>query len=218
MNEPRRRVLRPRDAASLLLVRSVRDGAFEVLMGRRHHGHVFMPGAWVFPGGRVEPADAAVEPAAPLRPDVAARLARTASARRARALAVAAVRETFEETGLLLAPDPVPDVWNRALHPRLDALDYVYRAVTPPGAPRRFNTRFFMADATHAHGVIRGDGELEEIAFVPLEEARKLAALAVTSRVLAEVARLVAEPPPPDPLRPMPVSRWLHGKRRVDIE
>ena len=218
MNEPRRRVLRPRDAASLLLVRTVGDGAFEVLMGRRHHCHVFMPGAWVFPGGRVEPADAAIEPAAPLRPDVAARLARTASAQRARALAVAAVRETFEETGLLLAPGPVPEAWNRALHPRLDALDYVYRAVTPPGAPRRFNTRFFMADATHAHGVIRGDGELEEIAFVPLEEARKLAALAVTSRVLAEVARLVAEPPPPDPLRPMPVSRWLRGKRRVDIE
>ncbi|MBM3558797.1 MAG: NUDIX hydrolase, partial [Alphaproteobacteria bacterium] len=57
MNEPRRRVLRPRDAASLLLVRAVPDGTFEVLMGRRHHGHVFMPGAWVFPGGRVEPGD-----------------------------------------------------------------------------------------------------------------------------------------------------------------
>ncbi|MGE0254553.1 MAG: NUDIX domain-containing protein [Alphaproteobacteria bacterium] len=218
MTEPRRRVLRPRDAASLLLVRAVADGTFEVLMGRRHHGHVFMPGAWVFPGGRVEPSDAAVEPSAPLRPDVAARLARTATPRRARALAVAAVRETFEETGILLAPDPVPDTWNRGLRPRLDALDYVYRAVTPPGAPRRFNTRFFMAEATHAHGAIRSDGELEEIAFVPLDEARKLAALAVTSRVLAEVARLVATPPSPDPHRPMPVSRWLHGKRRVDVE
>ena len=102
---------RPRDSATLILVRS--DGPeLRVLMGRRHERHSFMPGKFVFPGGAVDEADAQVCPAVDLDSRSLAklmlRMRGRPSARRARALAMAAVRETFEETGLILGrPFPV---------------------------------------------------------------------------------------------------------------
>ena len=115
--EPRRRTdgvrpkgtkaVRPRHAATLIVLR--RDGPKpRVLMGRRHGGHDFMPDKWVFPGGRIDRADFRAPFATDLRPEVAARLARTAPPVRVRALALAAVRETFEEVGLLLARPAPP--------------------------------------------------------------------------------------------------------------
>src|SRR3546814_3707989 len=74
----------------------------EVLMSERIAAHVFVPENYVFPGGRVDRSDAFVQPATPLRPDVLERLSRSATPRRALALAMAAVRETFEETGLVV--------------------------------------------------------------------------------------------------------------------
>src|SRR5271170_8366073 len=95
------RAVRPRDAATLIVLR--RDGPKpRVLMGRRHGGHDFMPDKWVFPGGRIDPSDFRAPVASELRPNVAARLNKTAPPKRARALALAAIRETFEECGLLL--------------------------------------------------------------------------------------------------------------------
>src|SRR5438876_8892846 len=95
--------LRPKDAATIILID--RSGATpKVLLGRRHHGHKFMPGKFVFPGGRMEPLDRRMGAATPLDPRIEARLmqhTRRPSADKARALALAAIRETFEETGLL---------------------------------------------------------------------------------------------------------------------
>src|SRR6476661_4555459 len=91
----------PQDSASLIILDRTGPSP-KVLLGRRHEGHAFMPGKFVFPGGRVEAADAAMPSATELDPKAAAKLMQGASARRARALALAAVRETFEETGLLL--------------------------------------------------------------------------------------------------------------------
>jgi 8-oxo-dGTP pyrophosphatase MutT (NUDIX family) len=96
------KAVRPRDAATLIVLRH--DGPKpRVLMGRRHGGHNFMPDKWVFPGGRIDPSDFRPPVASELRPDVAERLATTAPPKRARALALSAIRETFEETGLVLA-------------------------------------------------------------------------------------------------------------------
>ena len=94
--------MRPRDAATLILVRE-RGKIPEVLMGCRDAKHAFMPNRYVFPGGRVDRADAHVPIATPLDRHVKARLLKAATALRAQALGVAAVRETFEETGLMLA-------------------------------------------------------------------------------------------------------------------
>ncbi len=210
----------PKDAATLILTRG-RPGRVEVLMGRRAPGHVFMASKWVFPGGRIERADFTAASATDLPRAAAARLQRELPPHRARALALAAVRETYEETGLLLAepapPASVAGPWREfraeGALPDLAALDYVARAITPPGRTRRFDARFFMADAAallHPEPTA-GSGELDEIAWLPLADARALDLPAITRFVLAEVAeRLDA------PTRPLPFVRMVRGRHVVD--
>ena len=210
-----RRSPRPKDAATLVLVRDAAGGP-EILLGRRPRRQVFMPDHYVFPGGGVEPCDRWVRPATELKPAVAARLARSATPARARSLAAAAVRETFEETGLALglpapaaAARPVRPEWQAfhatGLAPAFDRLDYIYRAVTPPGLPRRFNARFFLARADDAAGTIGGNGELLDLGWVPLAEAIGLPIPYITAVVLEEVEHMYAAPPDPDRDRPVPV-------------
>jgi len=210
----------PKDAATLILTR-VRKGQAEVLMGRRAPGHVFMAAKWVFPGGRIERSDFNAAAANDLpRPDTA-RLTREVQARRARALALAAVRETFEETGLLLAePAPAASVagsWRefRAVGalPDLAALSYVARAITPPGRTRRFDARFFMADARallHPEPTA-GSGELDEIAWLSLADTRSLDLPAITRFVLGEVGERLAHP-----ARPLPYVRMVRGRHVIE--
>lgn len=208
--------MRPKDAATLILVR---DGA--VLMGRRAPGHVFMASKWVFPGGRIDRSDFSAASANELPRDDAARLSVELTPRRARALALTAVRETFEETGLLLAePAPVAHVagpWRpfRAIGalPDLAALRYVARAITPPGRTRRFDARFFMADASALLDPepTAGSGELDEIAWLPLEDARAQDLPAITRFVLGEVAARLEQPD-----RPAPFVRFVRGRHVVD--
>jgi 8-oxo-dGTP pyrophosphatase MutT (NUDIX family) len=177
--------LRPRDAATLILVRE-RGKIPEVLMGCRAAKSAFMPNRYVFPGGRVE-----------------ARLLKAATALRAQALGVAAVRETFEETGLMLAKPlkngaPGKDYgehWkgflDKGMAPALDCLDLIARAVTPPGRPRRFNARFFMARAEDATGEIRHSSEMGDIRWVRLDEARELPLPTITGLILGEIPLFV---------------------------
>ncbi|TAJ57415.1 NUDIX domain-containing protein [Brevundimonas sp.] len=210
----------PKDAATLILTR-VRRGKPEVLMGRRAPGHVFMAAKWVFPGGRIDRSDFSAASANDLPDRETARLAREVPARRARALALAAVRETFEETGLLLAaPAPAASVagpWRefRAVGalPDLAALAYVARAITPPGRTRRFDARFFMADARallHPEPTA-GSGELDEIAWLPLAETQSLDLPAITRFVLGEVGERLARPD-----RPLPFVRMVRGRHLVE--
>lgn len=185
-----------------------------------------MPNRYVFPGGRVDPLDSRVVPATPLRPEVVARLTRACSPPRAHALAIAAIRETYEETGLMLAkaapagaPGSTRDPWRafaaRGVAPALDCLDYVLRAVTPPRRPRRFNARFFVADAADALGEIRGSGELEDIQWVPISRALRLPIPAITQSVLRLVVHLLTEPPTADHQRPVPLYRQRYGRDEI---
>ncbi|MGZ9100356.1 MAG: NUDIX hydrolase [Brevundimonas sp.] len=211
---------RPKDAATLILTR-LRKGEAEVLMGRRAPGHVFMAAKWVFPGGRVDRSDFLAASASDLPQAETARLTREVPARRARALALAAVRETFEETGLLLAAPapaaPVAGPWREfraaGALPDLAALAYVARAITPPGRTRRFDARFFMADARallHPEPTA-GSGELDEIAWLPLAGTRSLDLPAITRFVLGEVAERLAHP-----ARPLPYVRMVRGQHVVE--
>lgn len=217
---PFSRPVRPRNAATLILLR--RDGPkLRVLMGRRHGGHDFMPDKWVFPGGRIDRSDFRAPYATDLRHPVAARVGRTAPPARARALAMAAVRETFEEAGLLLArPAPARSAagpWREFLGQGaladLDALEFIARAVTPPSSPKRFDARFFMAEADRLISLERGAdcGELDEIAWVELEEALHLDLPSVTRFVLKEIPLRLA-----DPRRPAPSLRFLRGSHRIE--
>jgi len=211
---------RPKDAATLLIVR--RDGPNpRVLMGRRHEGHAFMPDKWVFPGGRIHPSDFRVPVASELRHEVADALARGCPGKRGRALALAAIRETFEETGLLLARPAPPrtsrgewrDFVKAGALPDLGALDYVARAVTPPGRTRRFDARFFVADADallSLDPVVISD-ELGEVAWFDWAAAAKLDLPAITRVILAEVAARFETPG-----RPIPFHRFVRGGHRLE--
>ena len=215
--------MRPRDAATLILVRR-RGKIPEVLLGCRDAKHAFMPNRYVFPGGRVDKDDARVPIATPLDRHVRARLQKAATPRRARALAVAAVRETFEETGLMLARPlkngpPAEDFgehWkgflDEGMAPALDRLDLIARAVTPPGRPRRFNARFFMARAEDALGEIRHSSEMGDIRWVRLDEARELPLPTITGLILGEIGRLVKEPPDRSKQRKIPLFVTVHRK------
>lgn len=212
--------MRPRDAATLILIRQSSSSA-EVLMGRRASGHVFMASKWVFPGGRIDRSDFSMASATEMTPDTLARLVREMHPRRAQALALTAVRETFEETGLLLArpapPRPVAGPWRefRAVGalPDLGALTYIARAITPPGRTRRFDARFFLADATSLLDPVptSGSGELDEIAWWPLAAAQALDLPAITRFVLGEVAERLT-----GPQRPLPFVRMVRGQHVVD--
>ncbi|HZP69158.1 MAG TPA: NUDIX hydrolase [Pseudolabrys sp.] len=193
----------PRDAATLMLID--RSGpAPRVLLGRRHAGHKFMPGKFVFPGGRIEPLDRKMTAISELHPDAEKKLLERvtdASTDYARAFALAAVRETAEETGLLLGvkrdqPPAVPgEIWaefaKAGVHPDLGQIHFIARAVTPPRRPRRFDTRFLTADASAiAHrieGVVGPDSELVELAWVPIEDAARLDMPTITAIVLEEL-------------------------------
>src|SRR5215813_8154055 len=171
--------MRPRDAATLILVR-MKNRTPEVLMGCRAAKSAFMPNRYVFPGGRVDPADAHIPIATPLDRHVRARLLKAASEQRAKALGVAAVRETFEETGLILGKPLKGGVskkdygehWkgflDQGMAPALDGLDLIAREITPPGRPRRLNARFFRARAEDASGEIRHSSEMGDIRWVRL--------------------------------------------------
>lgn len=209
---------RPKDAATLILVRSGQHP--QILMGRRAPGHVFMASKWVFPGGRIDRSDFAAASASDPRSPTRMRLEAEMPPHRARALCLTAVRETFEETGLILGqaalPASVAGPW-RAFRaagalPDLSALDYVARAITPPGRTRRFDARFFMANASFllAPEPTAGSGELDEIAWLPLDDVRALDLPSITRFVLAEVAERLTQPG-----RPIPFVRMVRGQHLV---
>ncbi len=172
---------RPKDAATLILVD--RSSAIpKVLVGKRHDKVVFMPGKFVFPGGRVDKTDYRVPCAAPVTAELEANLAKGSPktpASRAKSLAVAAIREACEETGLCLGrktegkaklEGPWKPFADAGLLPDPSSLFLIARAITPPGRVKRFDTRFFTADAsaiTHrVDGVIHADAELVELVWV----------------------------------------------------
>lgn len=196
-------VTRPRDAASLVLVRGGRQG-IEVLMGRRAARHRFLPHHYVFPGGRVDASDHRVRPLAPLRAEVEKRLMACCAAGRARALAVAAVRETWEETGLLLG-----QLEAGGLRPALDRLDYVLRAITPSASPIRFHARFFVANAVGAGGRLGGNGELLDLAWRPVEACLKLPIADVTEFMLRDI---IGAPAKSRGARDVPVFAFRSGR------
>lgn len=201
-------VIRPVDAAALVLVdRSKRTP--RVLLGRRNPALRFMPGKFVFPGGRVDADDRRVPVYGMLDTESERRLMTRVtrpSAARARALALAAIRETCEETGLLIgtdeagAPHRLPGAWGSfgeaGLFPNLEALTFVARAVTPPRLARRFDTRFFLAELPQvAHrlgGVVGPDAEFVETGWFTLAEAKTADVPEITRAILDEIETRLA--------------------------
>lgn len=176
----------PRDAASLLLLRGQDTPGQEpeILMGLRGAGHRFMPNHIVFPGGAVDPHDHHGAMASQPPPDVLRRLQTGATASLAHAMVVAAARELEEETGLHLGHPPA-----------FAGIDYLCRAITPPGGAIRFDARFLVIDAALAQGTLAGSGELENLRWFGLGEALALRLSFPTRKVLEQLALWLARSP-----------------------
>ncbi len=187
----------PRDAATLVIVERTAHGP-RVLMGRRGRRAAFAPEVYVFPGGGVDPADATARPATPLDPAIAHQASATGDDAFATTLAMASVRETFEETGLLLAAPGDPgatghESWETmrgmGLAPDLDKLAFLGRAITPRLSPIRFHARFFIADRADMSGEVADSDELTDLQWVLVENALHLPVIDVTEFMLGEVWR-----------------------------
>lgn len=223
--------LKPRDAATLILID--RSGPIpKVLVGKRHDKVVFMPGKFVFPGGRVDTSDHRVPVAAPMPKELEANLLKGSpkiTASRAKSLAVAAIREACEETGLCLGrksdgaaklDGPWKPFAEAGLLPDPSGLFLIARAITPPGRIKRFDTRFFTADASaithHVEGVIHPEAELVELVWVELG-SKPLADLhPMTKNVLGELEKRLAA----GPLRhdaAVPFFHFYGGKMQKDV-
>lgn len=197
---------KPRDAATLIIIRHD-DAMPKVLLGQRHDSHAFMPNKFVFPGGRLDTGDMRLKVGCDLHPAVHEKLLQRmrgrVSASRARGLAIAAIRETYEETGLFLGSLPVtmalkseewPDVV-AASALDLSALRFFARAITPPGRTRRFDSRFFVAHARHIGNLDNprhpGSGELLKPHWFSFGEALELDLPMITRDVLKRLQPLM---------------------------
>jgi 8-oxo-dGTP pyrophosphatase MutT (NUDIX family) len=223
---------RPKDAATLILVDRSGSTA-KVLVGKRHDKVVFMPGKFVFPGGRVDKSDNRVPVAAQIPKELETNLLKGSpkiTATRAKSLAIAAIREACEETGLCLgrtadgAPAKLDGAWrpfaDAGLLPDPSGLFLIARAITPPGRVRRFDTRFFTADASaiahRVEGVVHPDAELVELVWVELGSAPLADLHAMTRNVLGELDKRLAT----GPLRhdaPVPFFHFYGGRMHKDV-
>ena len=201
--------------------------------GKRHDKVVFMPGKFVFPGGSVDGSDHRVPVAAPMHQELEANLLRGSpkiAPSRARALAVAAIREAAEETGLCLGRKtlgalprlggPWKSFTDAGLLPDPSGLFLIARAITPPGRVRRFDARFFTADAssiTHkVEGVIHADAELVELVWVELGSPPLADLHAMTKNVLHQLEKRLAGGPLTHDA-PLPFFHFHGGKMQMEL-
>jgi len=226
------RLQRPRDAGTLIIVDDS-DAAPRVLMGRRAASHVFMAGRFVFPGGRVDPADLRMAAGLTLDPHACDRLAAMTRAsfdtRRSVAIALAAIRETFEEVGVLIGAEGAVKAprgtWEafaaRSIRPDPAALVPIARAITPPGRTRRFDTRFFVirASAIRIAGSFdeRPTDEFDAVDWFTFEGVEDLNLAPITRQVLSHLRARIGDGTWLDPRLPMPFYRSVRGQFVRDL-
>ena len=195
---------KPKNAASLI-VADLSGANPQFLMGQRSDAHVFMPGFFVFPGGRLERADHRHQAIHEL--DAARLSAQSVQKNLASALLGCAIRETLEETGIDLSKHPMP-------------MRYVGRAITPPGQIRRFDTRFFLTIVQRSSLTQNSipDNELLTVDWfdaqtIPHERLHRITGLVLQ----AALARLEADPALTKDLK-TPTHRFRYGKPVVEWE
>jgi 8-oxo-dGTP pyrophosphatase MutT (NUDIX family) len=229
----RNAVVRPRDAASLILLRGAADD-LEVLAGRRPLHVKFMPGVYVFPGGAIDPPDRIAWSVESGTEALGPKLARSARA---------ALRETWEEVGVLVgrtagSPPPasvetvsrasperscaIPTsaalpieraYLGRGLVAAMDVLTYVGRAITPSHSARRFNTRFFLGDGGTVFGEPAASEELEDVGWHPIGREPLESFRDVTRFMLARAIALRAGTASGE----APLFYWAKNARRIGV-
>lgn len=198
-----------RNASTVIVLRD-RMTSPRILMGQRGAKAAFMPNKFVFPGGAVDAADAGIALGASLNDLCKERLQEDSNTDISHPLAVAAVRELFEETGQVLG---TKGAWSGDIHPDwrdfaatghlpdASALQFVFRALTPPGRPRRFDARFFLVDAdalaTDPDDFSAASDELSHLQWVSLSDVRSFDMPFITEVVLSEIEARATDPEPP---------------------
>ena len=219
---------RPKEAATLIVVRAGSQPT--VLMGKRAANHRFMPNKFVFPGGRLDLIDQRLQVPGALSRPVMERLRKatrkTVNDRKLRGLALAAIRETFEETGLIVGrPASKPattthpvwrDYFSNGAEPPLEHMDFIARAITPAYRTRRFDTRFFMIHDQFIYNdpkqISDASGELNELHWLTLNEARQLDLPAVTRWAIDLVEQRIQLNPGEQLKQSAPFVRFVKGK------
>ncbi|WP_420410846.1 NUDIX hydrolase [Roseibium sp.] len=221
--------IRPKDAATLLILDRTGSGDVKLLMGRRHMRHTFMPGKFVFPGGRVDPGDSRISNVLPYHPQVEAKLSEglknSKTAARVRAFALAAVRETYEEAGIFIGRKSdsglrlgtgFEEFSTRQIQPDLGGMRMIARAITPPQRPRRFDTRFLAIWADSIADQLPGghgpSGELEDCAWLTFEEARQKELPLITTKILTDLEDRLNADPELSPETPVPYYFFKKGR------
>ena len=225
---------RPKEAATLIVVRAGPKPT--LLMGKRAASHRFMPNKFVFPGGQLDLIDQRLRVPGNLSRPVMERLRKatrkTVNDGKLRGLALAAIRETFEETGLIVGRPAsrramtTHSVWRDYLahgaEPPLEHMDFIARAITPAYLTRRFDTRFFMIHDQFIFNdpeqISDASGELNELHWLTLNEARQLDLPAVTRWAIDLVEKRIQLSPAEQLAQSAPFVRFARGQEiSVDL-
>ena len=219
--------VRPKDAATLVVVRGGSEP--RILMGKRASTHRFMPNKFVFPGGKLDRVDQQLKVPGELSDPVMARLRKSTRAavsdRKLRGLALAAIRETYEETGLVIGRKSASalrsrnTIWQEYfahdVEPPLEHMDFIARAITPPNQNRRFDTRFFMVHDRFIQNdperVVDASGELNEIHWMTLPEARQLDLPSITRWIIDKVETRIRLDTSTQLRQSAPFIRFING-------
>jgi len=216
------RAPKPRVASTLVLTCGTAPN-LRILMGQRSKRHDFMPDVYVFPGGRVDRADSFAKYSGNLSSRTKRILEAAYSPRRARALALACVRETYEETGLMLG---VTSEQNRNLThasydafrkagqlPDLSGIEVFGRAVTPPHRHKRFDAWFFVKHLGDSLSTqISDSSELHNVGWFTFDQIEKLETQRATEMMLQVLKRYLKADRPPDTIF---YSRAVRGEYKM---
>ena len=188
-----------RNAATVIVVRNKHDNP-SVLMGQRGVNAAFMPSKFVFPGGAVDDQDLSIDIKKSINEVCKNRLLKENENGPWNALVAAAIRELFEETGQIIGVEQEwlepPSSWRgfakTGYVPDASHMSFVFRAITPPGRPRRFDARFFLIQAeelqTDLDDFSMASDELSHLQWIPLTDTKNFDLPFITQVVLAEIA------------------------------
>jgi len=200
------RAARPKKASTIILWKGPRDNP-QILMGQRAKRHDFMPSVYVFPGGRVDRADSYAGSIGQISARTKNIIEAAYSPRQARALLLAAVRETYEETSLMLGQEAESarnlkhksyDAFRAAGQlPDISGIEVIGRAITPPRRHKRFDTWFFARDMNGKGALETSDShELLNVNWFTLAQIGDLKTHIATETMLKVMTRFLAQDNP----------------------